>query len=367
MLFACQSPLQESVDGGFRRLQGTVRTRGSGFRAVDIDVGDEDAMMITAQPLREGDLVHVRQLVDPDGVVVFDAEDWFGEADEQKTNAAFLASVSNLNWPVAPTDAPLVPGRWTALVGLTDSEIDFVAGDVRLDVVFKRDADFDDGRVRVVLLHPEGEDPALRVALDQAKGIWTELYAQVGIEVDFEDWVTPYDDLSPPTVGDDRYAGIQALTGIRTVVVVLVDAIDTTGLPIDPDLGEIVGLAGGIPGAVVPTRRSAIQVGTLAAAGVDGRFEGDDIRLLAETMAHETAHYLGLFHPVEAIAGDIPWSTFDTLGDTPRCRSRTRCEDVLGSNLMFPFAVCDPVEGCEPQEQLTDEQGEVMQRYVGVD
>ncbi|MEM6926414.1 MAG: hypothetical protein AAF602_05770 [Myxococcota bacterium] len=135
----------------------------------------------------------------------------------------------------------------------------------------------------------------------------------------------------------------------------------------DPDIGEIVGLAGGIPGAASATPRSAVQVSTLGAAGTDGRFDGDDIRLLAETMAHETAHYLGLFHPVEAIARGTPWSVFDALSDTPRCGSRRTCETRLGSNLMFPFPVCEPGASCDPQEVLTEEQATVMQRYVGVD
>ncbi|MEM6926415.1 MAG: hypothetical protein AAF602_05775 [Myxococcota bacterium] len=126
-------------------------------------------MIVTAQTLGNGDLVHVRQLVDPDGTVVYDAEDWFEPADEQKTNAGFLASVSSLNWPVSADDPPLTPGRWSALIGQTDAEGAFVAGDVEVDVVFKTDPDFDAGRLRVVLLRSDNEDPGLEVALDRPR------------------------------------------------------------------------------------------------------------------------------------------------------------------------------------------------------
>jgi len=350
-----------------RRLQGPITTRSNGFRTIDIDVTDEQSLIVTAQTVDPDHLVHVRELVDPSGTVVFDAADWFSPVDEQKTNAAFLAGVSNLNWPVSSDDPPLSPGRWTALVGLTDAEGTFARGDVDIDVLLARDDDRTSGRIRVVLLRTDDEDPALELALTQARALWAEeLYGAFGLEIDFEDWSTPHADLAPPTRGDPRYVDIAEDTGIRTVIVSLTDTIDTSDLDLDSMVGEIVGLAGGVPGAQVPTRRTAIQVGTLAAAGPDGRFSGDEIRLLAETMAHETAHYLGLFHPVEALVGGEPWSVYDALADTSRCESQLACLTQLGDNLMFPFPVCEPGGRCEPQTELTDDQVGVMQRNVGV-
>jgi len=365
-LIACQAPLLETSEADLRRLEGTVKTRNNGFRTVDIEVFDETSLIVTAQVLSPGQLVHVRQLVDPEGEIVFDAEDWFSPVDEQKSNAAFLASVSSLNWPVSERDPPLVPGRWTALVGLTDSERAFVRDDVRVDVLLKQDADLDAGRLRIVLLHEEDEDPGFAVALDQAKAIWTELYGQIGVAVDFEDWVSSEDDLGAPTAGDPRYVGIAEDVGVRSIVVALSETIDTSSIDIDGALGEIIGLSGGIPGAVVPSQRSAVQVSLLSAACPDGVFSAPEIRLLAETMAHECAHYLGLFHPVEASVGGESWAVYDALDDTPRCGSERECVRKLGENLMFPFPICDAGDTCEPQERLSGLQVGVMHRYVGV-
>ncbi|MEN0068533.1 MAG: hypothetical protein AAGA48_40815 [Myxococcota bacterium] len=311
--------------------------------------------------------MHIRELEDPDGNLVYNAEEWFSPADEQKTNAAFLAAVSNLNWPVAADDPPLREGRWRALIGMTDSEGSFIKGDVDVDILFKSDADATAGTVRVALVHSVDEDPGLKVAIDQAKGLWTDLYASIGLTLEIEDWQTTDEGLAPPTAGDPRYAEIAEATGLRTIVVALTDEIDTSQLNIDSLVGQIVGISGGIPGALTPSPRSAVQVSTLAAVGTDGIISEAEIRLLAETLAHETAHYLGLFHPVEALVGGMPWSVFDALTDTPRCGGQTRCINLLGNNLMFPFPVCDFDGTCEPQEQFSGEQIEVLQRYTGVD
>ena len=110
----------------------------------------------------------------------------------------------------------------------------------------------------------------------------------------------------------------------------------------------------------MPTTRSAVQISSLLASGPDGEFNAEDTRLLAETMAHEVAHYLGLFHPVEST-----WDAWDVLSDTPECQREGECVDELGDNLMFPFPVCGP-SSCTPQDRLTDQQAGVANRYVGV-
>ena len=78
-------------------------------------------------------------------------------------------------------------------------------------------------------------------------------------------------------------------------------------------------------------------------------------------MAHETGHFLGLFHPVET-----DYDLFDAIDDTSECSLRTECEDLLGSNLMFPYPVCT-FASCVTQDQLTSGQSDVLQQNVGVD
>jgi hypothetical protein len=92
--------------------------------------------------------------------------------------------------------------------------------------------------------------------------------------------------------------------------------------------------AGGIPGppAIHGTGGSGIAVATAMMVG--------DARSFGRTLAHEIAHYLGLFHTSEADG-----SVLDNLEDTPECRDdrdsrgdgldRVDCESHGADNLMF--------------------------------
>ena len=80
---------------------------------------------------------------------------------------------------------------------------------------------------------------------------------------------------------------------------------------------------------------------------------------MGETMAHEVGHFMGLFHPVEQT-----FDRWDACDDTPNCASAAECEGVLGNNLMYPAPVCD-FTSCIEQDQLSDVQVEILQRYTG--
>ena len=82
---------------------------------------------------------------------------------------------------------------------------------------------------------------------------------------------------------------------------------------------------------------------------------------MAETMAHEVGHYMGLFHVVEG-----GYSSFDAIGDTPRCNGQNQCQNMLGDNNMYPFSLCS-AQGCVRQRVLTPGQLEVSNRYLATD
>jgi hypothetical protein len=105
--------------------------------------------------------------------------------------------------------------------------------------------------------------------------------------------------------------------------------------------GGILGEAGGVPGPLADpgTGSSGVVV------SIDGHRRGDgslDIDTLAETMAHEAGHQMGLFHTSESNG-----LAFDILADTPECDAATydrnedglvtagECRDVDGQNFMF--------------------------------
>jgi hypothetical protein len=94
-------------------------------------------------------------------------------------------------------------------------------------------------------------------------------------------------------------------------------------------------------------------------SGVDATFDDDEIDLMAGTMAHEVGHYMGLFHPVEG--GFAEW---DALADTVDCTRRSECEDELGTNLMYPYSICDNTS-CTLAEDMTAGQVSVKQQYLG--
>ena len=49
---------------------------------------------------------------------------------------------------------------------------------------------------------------------------------------------------------------------------------------------------------------------------------------------------------------------------SPACSPASSCQASLGQNLMYPYQLCNGT-GCEIQDQLTGQQGGVMQRYTG--
>jgi hypothetical protein len=87
--------------------------------------------------------------------------------------------------------------------------------------------------------------------------------------------------------------------------------------------GEPEAEAGGVPGppAMQGTAGSGIAISTDMMAG--------DARGLGRTLAHELAHYLGLFHTSES-SGVV----YDRLNDTPECRAGDDCSGHE-ANLMW--------------------------------
>ena len=347
--------LEEDV-GGARHVWTRLSSSNGGTAQTKLPVNDgESAMLATVRvdpPLQ----VHFRSVRDPEGQEVFRAFEW-NDSPYSKTNAGFVADVVSLNWPVSGEDADLRPGRWDFELGVVDGDQQYTSAPVFLDVLLKPDTTFASGELEVSIVYTEGldRDEDLRDAVEEAGEIWRDLYARVGIDVSFVDYAFPDDHLEPPAFGaEEAYVEIAADTGPRSVNLVISEQIEGDGLD------DIFGIAGDIPGPLIPTTRSAVQISALLAAGVDGAFDAEDTRLLAETMAHEVAHYLGLFHPVEST-----WDAWDVLSDTPECDSEGECADTLGTNLMFPFPVCGPAS-CRPQDDLTTEQGSVTNRFVGV-
>jgi len=341
--------------GDLRHLSADFTSSSNGTVKFPIKVEEgESSLLVTARVDRPYKL-HVRRLSDPDDDELFDYETYTG-SPYSKTNAGFVADTVSLNWPILAEDDALEEGRYEVELGVLDEDDDFAIRLVTVDVFLKDDSELEAGDLDVAIVYTAGleEDEALWDAVEGAKPVWQDLYASMGVDVTFEGFTYDVDDLEPPASGtESAYVAIDETTPVRSVNVVLSPEI--SGFP------SVFGIAGDIPGPLVATERSAVQISTLLASGPDGQFSDEETRLFAETMAHEVGHYLGLFHPVE-----LTWDAWDVLDDTAECDGPDKCENQLGTNLMFPYPLCGGF-ACTPQDDITDGQAGVTNRYTATE
>ena len=325
----------------------------AGVANLNIDISDsETAMLIT---LGGNDLIALDEIRDPDGNVVLNWNDWYTEKNFLTSAIWPLSSEMVLNWPIRAEDADLFAGQWTVTVAAVDSRGNYKSGAcMNATVQSKEDPSFSTANVNVRLVYANGVDELDEVtsAVNAAIDRWTTIWAPYGLYPNVR-ITTGNINADLPYVGDgsEEIYAITMDSYEDEITLVVGDTIDGGT--------EYLGVAGSIPGTLTANTRSAVVIGWIASAGLDGAFSDLDISIMGETMAHEVGHYMGLFHPVEQT-----WDSWDACDDTPDCRGRSECESELGTNLMFPAPVCD-FNDCLAQDQLSDVQVEILQRYTG--
>lgn len=157
------------------------------------------------------------------------------------------------------------------------------------------------------------------------------IYAQIGVELGHLTYIdiTGADAVTFADVQEQDLGALFMLSNHPAardgaVNIFLVDSI------VSPFFGGILGESAGIPG--IPIRGTP---GSGLAVTMADFPSGLDV--IAATIAHETGHWLGLFHPTEIGGFD-----FDPLPDTPECPTLnffnySQCPD--STNLMFPIEV----------------------------
>jgi hypothetical protein len=241
-------------------------------------------------------------------------------------------------------------------------------------VAFKVDDDLSRGALAVdlAIFADVVQDAELSRGLDLAVSRWADLvYAGFGLELALSPRELPRTGgVSAPGLDSDDDALFEALSGerpLREITVVVSTAVE--------GLSGLLGVSGGIPGALVAAPRSVVVVSAAEAAGRDGVFSPEEVAIFSETLAHEVGHYLGLFHPVELPRdGSDTVPSEDNLDDTPSCGQLTACVSDLANNLMFPTPLCaeatpegDACVRFVRQDELSPSQLGVVHRHVVVD
>jgi hypothetical protein len=341
-------PVFAACDATLYTASAPIRTNRQGFGNITVTVDGYQSMLVQAAPV-DGAMIASYGISDENGDLAWSIDDW--SSDEIWSGSPIAAPRTIINFPSRSDDGRLSDGDWTVQVVAVDGEGYGVPNaDLDVQVFFKEDPDLTSSCLPVRVVYARGmDDLDTKAAVAAGFQRFQEIYASVGVSVILleEETSSLPADLPRPGDGDRRYADVSA---DLVVTLAIGDTVDNSV--------DILGQAGGIPGAMTAGDQSVVAIAVWLHAGANGRFNDAELGSLGETMAHEVGHYLGLVHPVQ-YDGDLNVVAFDALDDTERCSSWERCDQLLGENLMYPYSG-------RSMFNLTDDQMGVMHRYVGV-
>ena len=196
--------------------------------------------------------------------------------------------------------------------------------------------------------------------ISEALSVMSVIYAKNGITLNIKSTIT---------ISGSQYASVSnTFTDSTTSALVSQGSTDAVNLFFVEDQlsGSYLGMAGGIPGSmhIANSWNGVLNFLTPHATGTTL-----NVQLLGETAAHETGHYLGLFHLTEKGG-----TSFDILSDTPECAishdsdsdgevSAEECDGYGAENIMFWTAWSSSSQAAgKKQETLSSYQQHVL-RY----
>jgi hypothetical protein len=318
---------------------------------VDVPAGTASFTLV-ATPLTAGVRIWPVSVKAPDGELLFDAD---------SPESAFLAAPATqagpygLLFPNSPR-LTVVPGAYQIALGASPG------AQVKIDVLYKRqEAIAPGGTLPLVFWFPQqsylnAQTAASDEAFQYALGTMAAIYATAGIRLG----TVTYLDLPAPAAqelavieSDDQLEPLFAHANRFDRPALHFFMIDHFNLE---GRAGLLGKAGGLPG---PAAFPGLARGGVAVALA---YLHESPRVFAETMAHEGAHYLGLYHTSERNG-----RAFDPLPDTPECPASAdtdgdglvddrECAGLGGDNLMFWSSAL------RPQAHLTDDQRFVLLR-----
>jgi hypothetical protein len=299
--------------------------------------------------------VFAEKFESPSAAIVYNWSDW-SNSSELLTMAMYPDQVNVLNWPIRSIDTELSPGTWKlSLITLSLVGSDFYyAGNTPVDlrIQYKIDQNLSEATVTARIVYADGVENNTEVvsAVSQAISYWSDVWSAANITL-IHDIQSENIDATLPFPGDPIISQLSANTTEEEILIVIGETISNED--------GLLGISGGIPGSLVDTNQSIMMVSWLNNAGPDGVFDNLEIEMLGVTMVHEIGHYMGLFHPVE-----IELNYWDALNDTAHCTTLPECENLLGTNLMFPYPVFLS-NGLFGIKEITSDQQGVLHRYTG--
>jgi len=329
----------------------------TGVVLVRVEVEEGDASFQVTGEVDENSRVSLVQIQDPSGQVVVHWSDWW-DSEQSLMNGFFgYDPTTAVQWPVRDVDGALQPGTWQVrLQAHRPNYQPLPQHDMTVTTMTKSDDDLANSDVKVQIVWADGveNDADVKANVETAVERWREVWAAYGLNLD-ETFISSTLDpnLGFTYSGSDDVKALDKEEGALRLIVG--EKIVTSGYGAE---NFTYGISAGIPGSAQQTRNTFVVLSWLVHAGTDGQFNADETRLMGETMAHEVGHYMGLYHPVESY-----YDYWDALDDTPECRNANTCEDQLGTNLMFPYSICNN-QGCVVTDQMSAGQVAVKQRYI---
>jgi hypothetical protein len=351
---------------GLRLVSRTVTTSTEeGFARVRVplvgDGGDTQDVrkFLMASRVIDGDqTVYVERIEGEDGGVLRSLSADL-QRDQIRSGAVADQELNHFNWPIGSDDPDLSGEYVDVFIGAVTAERTLLLG-AKIDVQVlanTTDTDFSTADFNVVIHYAGGidGDPEYVAAMEGAVAKATELFAVYGLNMNVSYQTTDVGDLPRPGFGAaDSWTDLTTSTSDLAIDVVFVDTIAGSD-------AAILGASGSIPGGLLGSEKSGVILSAAANAGPDLRYSDREVDLLGTTLAHELGHMFGLFHPVER-----DYDRWDALDDTIDCDTQASCEGALGTNLMYPTALCTS-SSCVDQVVLTVDQTAVANRYTGVD
>lgn len=320
-----------------------------------------------------GDDIVTRELLSPDSETLVSDNDPLFLTGAVIFDPGINNSVNALTYPTRFADDDVENGTYTQIVEFVNGENVTYNG----QVIAKRDPDLSEGvlRINYFLVGDEAGSGAGRAAVDTARQRVRVLYAGMGIDVDEQVFDVSSDTgiIPLPLAGSNFYlsqtgAGNVPRYALNIFVGAEISASSDTSAGAAP-LEDVLGVAPSIVGAGVPTIKSAVAISLVEHGGIDGNYSAEETEILAQTMAHEGGHFLGLFHPVEC-ANDACTTVRegDPLSDTPTCATVNECViNGLVENNMYPTPVADREGDFIAQVNFSAQQGGVVNLQPIVD